>query len=346
MSYRIHRAKITSSAQFFLYLSLKTPKRLATAETIYPWHTKRRYYSGADFIRQKFGHRIQKLSIDAGFTCPNRDGTKGTGGCTFCNNDKFSPSYCQPNKPIRQQIAEGITFHSRRYRRSGGYFAYFQAYTNTYAPVEKLTSLYREALQCDGVVGLIIGTRPDCISPEILDLLVEINKNYWVSVEYGVESTNDDTLRMVNRGHSFSEAADAIRNTADRGIATGAHFIIGLPGEPKSFYLHQADIISSLPLHSVKFHQLQIIQNTPMADQYLKHPEMFYLPGMDEYLQLMAGIIEHLRPDMVIDRIAGESPRQHNLLPSWDLRYDAIVGRFEQLLEQNNSWQGKKYNSK
>lgn len=316
---------------------------MTTSNTTFPWQTKRRYYSGADYIRQKFGLRIQKVSIDAGFTCPNRDGTKGTGGCTFCNNDKFSPSYCQPQKPVHQQIAEGIAFHARRYRRNGGYFAYFQAYTNTYAPIDRLASLYREALECEGVLGLIIGTRPDCISPAILDLLVDIGKNYWVSVEFGIESSNDSTLRMINRGHTFNDAVDAIRMTTEMGIATGAHFIIGLPGESEEFYLQQAATISSLPLHSVKFHQLQIIQNTPMAAQYLQHPEIFHLPGLDDYLQLMAGIIERLRPNLVIDRIAGESPRQLNILPSWNLRYDSIVGRFEQLLEQQDIWQGKKY---
>lgn len=316
---------------------------VTTAPPPYPWQSSRPYNAGSDYIRRTFGQRVQKVSIDAGFTCPNRDGTKGYGGCTFCNNDSFNPSYCQPNKSIRQQIEEGIAFHARRYRRSSGYFAYFQAYSNTHAPIEMLEQRYNEALACDGILGLIIGTRPDCIDAQKLDLLESISKTHYVSVEYGIESTNDESLRQINRGHTFAEARQAVVATADRSIATGAHFIIGLPGEGLSHFMQQADIISELPLHSVKFHQLQIIRNTQMASQYLANPQRFTLLSAKEYLQIMVNITERLRPSLIIDRIAGESPPEHNLLPSWGMRYDVMIQQFEQLLNQQQTWQGKHY---
>jgi len=211
---------------------------------VYPWGTARRFNAFTDSFRSAHGSRMQKVSIDAGFTCPNRDGTKGTGGCTFCNNRAFNPSYCSPEKSVIQQIDEGIGFHKRRYRRAESYLAYFQAYSNTYSPVEKLRELYREALSHKDIRGLVIGTRPDCVNDEILDLLKELSEKCIVLLEFGIESCYDRTLERINRGHSFSDAVNALKASRSRGLDTGAHFILGLPGETRDDMLRQADIIS------------------------------------------------------------------------------------------------------
>ena len=200
---------------------------------IYPWGHERRFNAYSNYFRSLYGARVQKVSIDAGFTCPNRDGTRGTGGCTYCNNDAFNPSYCIPEKSVSQQIEEGIQFHKWRYNEAVSYLAYFQAYSNTYAPVEKLRRLYSEALEYPGVIGLIIGTRPDCIDDEKLTLLKELSDKYYVAIEYGIESCYNRTLSRINRGHTFEEAVQAVEQTSALGIKTGAHFIFGLPGESR-----------------------------------------------------------------------------------------------------------------
>ena len=241
----------------------------------------RRFNSYTGFIKKQFGGRVQKLAIDAGFTCPNRDGTKGRGGCTYCNNRAFNPSYCLPEKPVKQQILEGMDFHRSRYRRAVAYLAYFQAFSNTYAPFDRLKDLYMEALSCEGVAGLVIGTRPDCIDGHILDFLARLNEKYFITIEYGIESCFDDTLRRINQGHDFATAVEAIELTAGRGIRTGGHMIIGLPGETREMILQSADILSDLPLHSLKFHQLQIVRGTRIAHDFNDHPE--------DYPELMSG---------------------------------------------------------
>jgi len=245
------------------------------SDNLYPWGNRRRFNSYTEYLKTLFGGRVQKLTIDAGFTCPNRDGTVGTGGCSFCNNDAFNPSYCNPSKSVSQQIKEGIEFHSVRYRRSLKYLAYFQAYSNTYAGVNRLRELYEEALGFDEVIGLVIGTRPDCINVEILDYLEDLSKRIYLIVEYGIESCYDETLKRINRGHDFSTAEEAIRITAERGIRTGGHIIIGLPGENREDIIREADILSALPLNNIKFHQLQIVKNTRLAEDYMKHPEEY-----------------------------------------------------------------------
>ncbi|MBN2812782.1 MAG: TIGR01212 family radical SAM protein, partial [Bacteroidales bacterium] len=233
----------------------------------YPWGHSRRFNTYSDYIRNIFGERVQKLTIDAGFSCPNRDGSKGTGGCTFCLNEAFNPSYCSPDKSIAQQIREGIAFHENRYRRATKYLAYFQAYSNTYASVDKLYKIYTQALNVEGVIGIVIGTRPDCINAEILKLLKDISVNYHVMVEYGIESVYNKTLQRVNRCHTFEESIDAVELTAANGIPVGGHMIIGLPGESREEILQGASILSRLPLTSVKFHQLQLFNGTRMAEE-------------------------------------------------------------------------------
>jgi len=285
--------------------------------------------------------------VDAGFTCPNRDGTLGRGGCTYCNNDAFKPSYCQPEKPVRQQIKEGITFHKVRYRRAEKYLAYFQAYSNTYADLDYLKRIYSEALDVPGVVGLVIGTRPDCVDDDKLDYFADLAEKVYLIIEYGIESCYDKTLERINRKHSYEQSAQAIQKTAQRGIRTGAHLIFGLPGETRDEMLQEVEIISGLPLNNVKFHQLQIIKGTRMAIDYENNPEAFKLFSWEEYREFMIDFMERLNPEFVVERITGEAPPRYLAGPRWGLkRTDQILNLFEQRLEERNTWQGRLYNDK
>jgi hypothetical protein len=312
------------------------------AGRVFSWGSSRRFNSYSDYFRKIYGTRVQKVSIDAGFTCPNRDGTKGRGGCTYCNNDAFNPSYCQPSKPVAVQLEEGISFLKWRYRSAASYLAYFQAYSNTYAPVEKLRSLYGEALSFPGVVGIVIGTRPDCIDEEKLDYLSGLAENHYIAIEYGIESCYDRTLERINRGHSFSEAVKALEMTASRGLNTGAHFIFGLPGESLQEMLDTAVIISSLPLTTAKFHQLQIIKGTRMEKEFIENPGDFNLFSWEEYLEFFIGFLERLNPDIVVERFTGEAPpRFLNGQPWGKKRSDDIIRLFEQRLEELDTWQGR-----
>ena len=311
---------------------------------MYPWGDQRRFNSYAGYIKHKFGGRVQKLTIDAGFTCPNRDGSISVGGCAYCNNDSFNPSYCTPQKSISQQLAEGIDFHMFRYRRVEKYLAYFQAFSNTYAPLPKLKELYSQALLHDRVVGLVIGTRPDCVDEQKLDYLAELSKDYYVSIEYGVESCYNRTLERINRGHNFERSVWAIEQTAKRGLNVGAHFIIGLPGESRIDLVDQTEIISKLPLTTIKFHQLQIVRNTAFEMEYNKNPEQFNFFSLDEYLELMVEIIERLNPSIVIERFTGEASPDTLIAPFWGkYRTDQLLIKLEKMLEDRDTWQGKMY---
>ena len=302
----------------------------------------RRFNSYNNYFQKLFGSRVQKLSIDAGFSCPNRDGKLSTGGCTFCSNEAFNPSYCRPEKSIRQQIEEGIEFHQRRYRRASNYLAYFQPYSNTYKPLEELKDIYQQAIDIPSIKGIVIGTRPDLIGESLLHYLNEVQKTHYVMLEYGVESVYDETLKRVNRGHDFATAERAIRMTADYGIPCGAHFIFGLPGETKAMMLDAADIISQLPLTTVKFHQLQIFKDTKMAEEYQHHPEAFHLFELDEYIDFVIDFVERLNPNIVIERFAGEVPPRYLVSEPWmKLRYDEVLSRIEKRMEERDTWQGK-----
>lgn len=313
-------------------------------QTTYPWGDQRRFNSYANFFRKTFGGRVQKLSIDAGFTCPNRDGTAGRGGCTYCNNDSFNPSYCTPKKSVTQQLAEGMEFHARRYRSADMFLAYFQAYSNTYASLEKLKELYNEALTHPKVIGLVIGTRPDCVDAEKLDWLAEVARTKYLAVEYGIESCYDRTLERINRCHDFACAQWAVEETVKRGIKTGAHFMFGLPGESLDDMLAEAVTISQLPLHTVKFHQLQIIKNTRMAKEYIAKPDDFHRFSVDGYIDFFCKLSEQLRPDIVIERIVGEVPPRFLAVPAWCLmRNDQLLARYEKRMEELDTWQGRLY---
>ena len=305
----------------------------------------KRYNTSAGRYRRLYGERLQKLVIDAGFSCPNRDGTVGVGGCSYCDNAAFHPGYSTPGKSIAQQIDEGIEFHRRRYPKVKHYLAYFQAYSNTYAPLERLKALYGEALSHPSIVGLVIGTRPDCVDEEKLDYLAglaEGGDNPVIVVEYGIESCYDETLKRINRGHDFETARRAVEMTASRGIDVGAHFILGLPGETREMLLGQCETISSLPLTSVKFHQLQIVKGTRMEKEYADQPEDFLRLGLDEYLDLVIDILERLRPDLCIERVAGEVPPRFVRETPWGLiRNDGILKLLDQRLEERDAWQGR-----
>ena len=278
------------------------------------------YLEFTDYLRERFpSFKVQKISLDAGFTCPNRDGTKGRGGCAYCNNRTFSPDYCDDNKSITEQMHEGIRFFARKYPEMK-YIAYFQAYTNTYGDIELLRSRYEEALNIDNVVGIIIGTRPDCISNVLLDYLEELNKRTFVMIEFGIESTSDDTLKRINRGHTFEDSVNAVTCTAERGIPVGAHIILGLPDESREKILQHANKLSELPLTSVKLHQLQIIRGTVMGEEYEAHSERFMLYTADEYIDLVIEFISLLRKGIHIDRFVSQSPKELLIAPDWGLK--------------------------
>ncbi len=307
----------------------------------YEWGDDRRFNSYSRYFRETMGGRVQKVAINAGFTCPNRDGTVGVGGCTFCNNEAFTPSYCQPSKSITQQIDEGIEFHSRRYRKAGRYLAYFQSFSNTYAPLDTLLGIYGEALAHPQVAGIVVGTRPDCVDEEKLDWFASLARDHYVAIEYGIESTYDATLRVINRGHDFATARRAVEMTAERGLHIGAHFILGFPGETDGMLLAQADTINSLPLTTVKFHQLQLFRGTPMAEEWERAPERFVFRGMEEYIDFFIDILRRLRPTLVIERFAGEAPPRHRVGSDWGLvRNEELAARLDRRLSELGVWQG------
>lgn len=302
----------------------------------------KRYSSFVGYFKRKYGERLQKIVLDAGFTCPNRDGKVGRGGCTYCDNAAFHPSYSTAGKSLYQQMDEGIQFHKVRYRTTEHYLAYFQSFSNTYAPLERLRLLYEEALSHPSVVGIVVGTRPDCIDEEKLDYLAELAKDHVVIVEYGIESCYDTTLARINRGHDFETACRAVRMTAERGIDVGAHFILGLPGETRQMMLDCCRMINDLPLRSAKFHQLQIVKGTRMEQEYAECPQDFERFALDEYLDFFVDMLERLRPDLYIERFAGEvPPRFVNETPWGLIRNTELLRLLDKRLEERDTWQGR-----
>lgn len=281
-------------------------------------------------LREHFGARVQKISINAGFTCPNRNGEKGWGGCTFCNNQTFYPEYCVPHKSVRQQMEEGIWFF-RRYEGQK-YLAYFQAYTNTYAPIKELRCMYEEVLSMENVVGIVVGTRPDCVDARLLDYFADLSSSCYVMLEYGVESTLDRTLKRVNRGHSFSESVWAITETAKRGIHTGVHIILGLPGESDEDCLSHADRLNELPIDMLKLHQLQIVKGTELARQWLADPDIVHLYTVDEYIELCVKFLQRLKSEIAIERFVSQSPKGMLLAPDWGIKNFEFVAKLEKRL--------------
>ena len=321
----------------------------------------KRYNSFVGYFKRKYGERLQKIVLDAGFTCPNRDGKVGRGGCTYCDNAAFHPSYSTAGKSLHQQLDEGIEFHKVRYRTTEHYLAYFQSFSNTYASLERLKTLYEEALRHPDVVGLVIGTRPDCVDERKLDYLAELARGNvlkdWtrslsdgrertapiIIVEYGIESCYDQTLVRINRGHDFETARVSVQMTADRGLDVGVHFILGLPGETRQMMLDSCKLINALPIRSVKFHQLQIVKGTRMEKEYAEHPQDFERFSLEDYLDFFVDMLERLRPDLFIERFVGEvPPRFVNETPWGLIRNVELLRLLEKRLQERDSWQGKR----
>ena len=277
------------------------------------------------------GEPGQKLVVDAGFTCPH-------GRCTFCDNAAFHPSYSVPSKSITQQIDEGIAFHAARGRTQGPYLAYFQSFSNTFASLERLKAVYGEALAHPAVEGIVIGTRPDCVDAEKLDYIASLG---CARIEYGIESTRDETLRRVHRGHDFACVERAVRETAARGIPVGGHWILGLPGETRETLLEDVASINALPLDTVKFHQLQILKGTPMAEEFAARPEDFVRWTLDGYIDLLSDILERLRPDIAIGRLAASVPPRYLAVPGWGVKAAKLSALLETRLRERDTWQGK-----
>lgn len=296
------------------------------------------YNSYSQWIRKQFPYRVQKISIDAGFTCPNRDGKVGRGGCIFCDNNTFNPAYCDRKKTITQQLEEGKQFFSRKYPDMK-YLAYFQAYSNTYDTLDVLKRKYEEALAVEDVVGLVIGTRPDCMPDDVLDYLEVLNKQTFLIVEYGIESANDETLQRINRGHSFETARQSVEHTTGRGILTGAHVILGLPGEDATESIRQAALISSLKLNLLKIHQLQIIRGTYLAEIYEKKP--FHLYSIDEYIKLTASYLQYLRKEIIVERFVSQSPPEMVIAPHWGMKNYEFTNLLVNYMKKEGVWQGK-----
>ena len=298
------------------------------------------YNDYGTWLTSQVGIKVQKISLNAGFTCPNRDGRVGTGGCTYCNNQTFNPDYCDTSKSIAQQLEEGKQFFSRKYPDMK-YLAYFQAYTNTYASLADLQAKYEEALSTPDVVGMVIGTRPDCMPSDLLDYLAELNRRTFLVVEYGIESVYDRTLQRINRGHTHAQTVDAIRRTASRGIKVGAHLILGLPQEDREAMLQEANILSSLPLTTLKLHQLQLIRGTRMADEYTANPSDFHLFTADEYTDLVIDFIERLRPDIILERFVSQSPSSLLAVPGWGLKNYEFVEKVRRRMQERHTHQGR-----
>ncbi|MBQ7426950.1 MAG: TIGR01212 family radical SAM protein [Prevotella sp.] len=296
------------------------------------------YYDYGTWIRSRFPFRVQKISVDAGFTCPNRDGRISTGGCIFCNNRTFNPSYCDSRHSISQQLEEGKRFFARKYPDMK-YLAYFQAYTNTYDSLARLQALYEEALSVDDIVGLVIGTRPDCVSDELLDYLSALNQRTFLIVEYGIESANDLTLQFINRGHTFEQSREAISKTHQRGILTGGHIILGLPGEDAEESIRQASLVSALDLDILKIHQMQVIRGTALEKIYEQKP--FHIYTAEEYIHLIARYIQHLRKELVLERFVSQSPEELLVAPHWGLKNYEFTNLLVNYLKQHHIRQGQ-----
>lgn len=279
---------------------------------------KKLYRDFADFLSEHFGGKVQKIAVNAGFTCPNRDGTKGTGGCTYCNNQSFNPGYCAPSLSVSEQLEQGKAFFGRKYPEMK-YLAYFQAYTNTHSDdIDRLVGLYREALEVTDVVGLIIGTRPDCMPQPLLDRLTQLPG--WVMVEYGAESASDETLVRVNRCHTWADTADAVRRTHEAGLPCGLHLIMGLPREDEATMLATIDRVNELPVDTVKIHQLQLIRGTRMARDV--ESGLYDIPRFtaEEYIELCVKLLRRLRPDIAVERFVSQSPPELLIYPRWKLK--------------------------
>ena len=316
--------------------------RLKSLIKQFSWGHAKRYNDYSSYIRRTFGERVQKVSVNAGFTCPNRDGTKGTGGCAFCNNSTFNPAYCDPDITIFEQIEKGSSFFRPKYQ-SQQYLAYFQAYSNTYGQTAYLIEQYRQALNHPKVRGIVLGTRPDCISDDLLAVLKDWSKDYYIAIELGAESTSDETLALINRGHSYKDTIDATRRISAAGIPVGMHMILGLPGEDRAQLLHHAGEVSKLPVSFLKLHQLQIVKGSAFAKRYMEEPEYFNLYTAEEFVDLAVDFLELTNPNIVIERFISQAPYDLLIAPNWGIKNFEFVAKVEKRLAERDTRQGKKY---
>jgi radical SAM protein (TIGR01212 family) len=296
-----------------------------------------------DYWRERFGGRVQKISLHQGMTCPNRDGTLGTGGCLYCSNEAFTPAYCHTGDDLETQINNGLAFQKKRYPRAVGFLGYLQAYTNTYGPMETLMETYRTVLEDDRLTGMVIGTRPDCLPDSLLDWLCEVAKEKTIYIELGIESFSDKVLEAMNRGHTFAQAEEAVHRVAERGLPVGGHFLVGFPGEPWTRFFDSVDKLNALPLHSVKVHQLHVFKGTPLANMFISNPENFDFPDKDAYIERASEWITRIRPDFYIDRVFGDAPLKYIVNPSWGVRMDTIVAEFDKVIDRKGVRQGSLY---
>ena len=307
---------------------------------MFPWGNERRFHAYSHYCKVQYGGRIQKLPVDAGFSCPNR-ASRSHGGCTYCANNAFSPSYLTDNNDIANQLEKGKQFFQRRYPTNKGYFAYFQSYSNTYAPLQVLRERYESALQVPDIKGIIISTRPDCLSEEVLDYLSELNSRTLLTVELGVESFHNETLAHIHRGHNVECTFEAFGKLHQRNISTGAHLIFGLPNEKPEQWLSDVQLLNDLHPRFVKFHQLQIFKDTPMETEYNAHPERFHPLSADDYVQFLCDYLEKMSPETVIERFSAEVPPRYLAVSPWHLlRHDALVRKVEEEMERRSTWQG------
>ena len=293
------------------------------------------YREYSDYLAEIFDCKMQKLTVNAGFTCPNRDGTKGYGGCTYCNNQSFNPTFSQKGESVTSQLEKAKQFFAKKYPQMR-YLAYYQAYTNTHSSdINHLMEMYDEALNVDSVDGIIIGTRPDCMPEELLQKLADLNSRPGkVMIEYGAESSFDETLKRINRCHTWAETTDAVKRTAEAGIDTGLHFILGLPGETEDMMLSTVDKASELPIKTIKFHQLQVIRGTQLAKDIENGKYDIHSFTIDEYLALCVKIIHRINPEIAIERFTSQSPDELLISPRWGLKNYEFVHRLNALLDK------------
>ena len=296
------------------------------------------YKEFGTWLQAELGCKAQKLSVDAGLTCPNRDGTLGRGGCTFCDNRTFNPAYCRQGGSIADQLEAGKRFFSRKYP-SMKYLAYFQSYSNSYGTLSHLKELYEEALRVPDVVGLVIGTRPDCMPDALLEYLEELNRRTFLLVEYGVESANEETLVRVKRGHTFAQARECIIRTAQRGIRVGVHMILGFPWETRSELIRQAQLIASLPITTLTLPQLQVIRGTQLAREYELQP--WPLPTAEEYVDLVLEYISHLPSSLVLERFVSQSPPEYVIAPRWGLKNHEFSALVKKAIQKRSTQLGQ-----
>ncbi len=298
----------------------------------------------SSYIRRTFGQRVQKISVNAGFTCPNRDGKISKEGCIYCTNKSFSPFYCNSDDSILEQLRKGIDFFSPKYKAQK-YLAYFQTYTNTYDNINVLRRKYEEALSVDGVIGLVISTRPDCVNDEIMRLLADYAKEKYVEIEFGLESTKNSTLEFINRGHTYEQAIEAIMLAQKYGIMSGVHLILGLPYETEDdFYLH-AEKISLLPISTLKLHQMQVLKGTRLESLYFENKSLFADLSLENYVRIVANFLDMLNPEIIVERLTSESPREMVLYPDWNGRKNFEVSHIvNAFMKKNGMFQGRRFN--